>query len=71
MSEIRKAALEDAAKDVCALCGGRAFPDDADSHILHGPNAAGNYYHKPVYGPRLQLCAASAIWSRIHFEGKL
>jgi hypothetical protein len=56
----RNQALRDAAQDVCMVCGGRAT-----GRPLRGPNPAGNYTHGD------DLCPATAIWSRIHFESRV
>lgn len=55
----RNGALRDAAADVCMVCGGRA-----SGTTLRGPNMAGNYTHGD------DICPATAIWSRIHFESR-
>ncbi len=52
-------ALRDASA-ACMYCGGRAMPDDPRCHVAHGPNAAGNYFHKPSNDQKA-LCAATSI----------
>lgn len=67
IAAVRRQALFDAAKLVCMCCGGRAFPDDPDVKTHHGPNEAGEYYHKVGAGTR--LCQASTIYALIRWEG--
>lgn len=66
---LRVVILREAAGLVCDYCAGRAFPRDPESHAVHGPNAAGNYVHRPI-GPE-KLCKATAIWSRIAWDERV
>lgn len=65
--EVRQEALRDAVADVCAYCGGRAYPYKPDRHVLFGPNSAGNYTH---WNDELgeSLCPAAPIHVRIAYE---
>ncbi len=67
MAEAYRVGLEDATKDVCSYCAGRALPDDKAAHVVHGPNEARNYTHRRTVGDGWAevLCDASAIHSRI------
>ncbi len=60
---IWRAALLQAARDICPYCGGRAvaFFSSAD-----GPNEARNFTHQHrIDGYAAALCKASAIYSRL------
>lgn len=73
LRKYRAKALADAAKEVCAACGGR-LPTYAKIHT--GPNTAGNFVHGPKDNVgRDILCTATAIyslmaWEREHGVGK-
>lgn len=67
----RRRVLLIAAADVCASCGKRALPNEPESHVVHGPNSAGNFTH--FYYGKHHLCGATSIHSRLRYEaqGKL
>lgn len=63
--EARKAALLQAAKDVCMYCSGNATGYES----ALGPNAAGNYTHcAKNMRDKTVLCEASSIYARLRFE---
>ena len=67
----RRAALLEAAQQVCMHCGKRAIGLQVG---VTGPNAAGNYVHNPPEDSRVKesaLCSATSIWSLIRYEDRL
>lgn len=67
----RRAALLEAAQQVCMHCGKRAIGLQVG---VNGPNAAGNYVHNPPEDSRVKesvLCSATSIWSLIRYEDRL
>jgi hypothetical protein len=69
VSEIRKRALLDAAKDVCMYCSGNAL-----NFLPAEPanNGSGNWVHRhkvDTEGRSRTLCNATAIHSRMRYEG--
>lgn len=62
----REETFLEAARAVCSSCAGHAFPDDKDSHRIHGPNEAGNYTH--IRFGEHKLCPASGIYVIIRWE---
>jgi hypothetical protein len=60
-----RAALLQAARDVCCYCGGRAT---AFFSSVNGPNEARNFTHQRRADKDAQaLCIASAIYMRMHY----
>lgn len=58
-------ALQQAARDVCMYCGGRALGFGEPL----GPNGAGNWTHASARSTgRPVLCLASSIYSRMRYE---
>jgi hypothetical protein len=57
--------LQEVARDVCMYCGGRAYPDSPESHVAHGPNELGNYWHDVPHQRYDRLCDATQIHARI------
>ena len=71
VKETRRAALLEAAQQVCMHCGKRAIGLQVG---VTGPNAAGNYVHNPPEDSRVKesaLCSATSIWSLIRYEDRL
>ena len=71
LQETRRAALLEAAQQVCMHCGKRAIGLQVG---VNGPNAAGNYVHNPPEDSRVKesaLCSATSIWSLIRYEDRL
>ncbi len=69
--ETRRAALLEAAQQVCMHCGKRAIGLQVG---VTGPNVAGNYVHNPPEDSRVKesaLCSATSIWSLIRYEDRL
>ena len=69
--QTRRAALLEAAQQVCMHCGKRAIGLQVG---VNGPNAAGNYVHNPPEDSRVKesvLCSATSIWSLIRYEDRL
>lgn len=67
----RRAALLEAAQQVCMHCGKRAIGLQVG---VNGPNAAGNYVHNPSEDSWVKesvLCSATSIWSLIRYEDRL
>ena len=65
MNQTRLKALNDAAKDVCMYCGGRA--PQYNRNPVHDPSGSGNWVHTVSGGGKPELCAATAIFNRINF----
>ena len=71
LQQTRRAALLEAAQQVCMHCGKRAIGLQVG---VTGPNAAGNYVHNPPEDSRVKesaLCSATSIWSLIRYEDRL
>ena len=71
LDETRRAALLEAAQQVCMHCGKRAIGLQVG---VNGPNAAGNYVHNPPEDSRVKesvRCSATSIWSLIRYEDRL
>ena len=71
LQDTRRAALLEAAQQVCMHCGKRAIGLQVG---VNGPNAAGNYVHNPPEDSRVKesvLCSATSIWSLIRYEDRL
>ena len=69
--QTRRAALLEAAQQVCMHCGKRAIGLQVG---VTGPNVAGNYVHNPPEDSRVKesaLCSATSIWSLIRYEDRL
>ena len=71
LTATRRAALLEAAQQVCMHCGKRAIGLQVG---VTGPNVAGNYVHNPPEDSRVKesaLCSATSIWSLIRYEDRL
>lgn len=65
LRETAREARREACTDVCAACGGRLPQYQRD---VEGPNAAGNYTHRPkpnCHNANIILCTASSIKARL------